>query len=92
MGYLNPGDMLEASLTCRRWFNASLHPSFMSRIQIHFDKLQLNDTHDPSSPLKAFEGAMRYYTKISLNQGEHFSSSLVFQKKSKYLYHFFSGP
>lgn len=81
MGYLNPGDMFEASLTCRRWFNASLHPAFMSRIQIHFDKLQLNDSHDPSSPLMAFEEAMRYYTKISLIQGGHFSSSLLFKKK-----------
>ncbi|XP_055316314.1 dynein regulatory complex subunit 6-like [Sitodiplosis mosellana] len=78
MSYLNPGDVLEASLTCRRWFNASLHPKFMSRIQIHFDKLQLNDTHDPSSPLNAFAESMRYYTKIYLNQVDLDQANLEF--------------
>lgn len=68
MCYLNATDVLEASLSCRRWFDASLHSKFMSRIQINFDKLQLNDTQDPSSPLNAFAESMRYYTKISLNQ------------------------
>lgn len=68
MGYLNASDVLEASLTCRRWFDASLHAKFMSRIQIHFDKLQLNDTQDPSSPSNSFIGSLRYYTKIYLNQ------------------------
>lgn len=68
MSYLNAADVLEASLTCRRWFDVSLDAKFMSRIQIHFDKLQLNDTQDPSSPLNAFAESMRYYTKIYLNQ------------------------
>lgn len=68
MGYLNPSDVLEASLTCRRWFEASLHPAFMSRVQIHFNKVQLNDTCDPTSPLNAFSDSLRYYTKIYLNQ------------------------
>lgn len=68
MSYLGPSDVLEASLTCRRWFEASLHPVFMSRIRIMFNKVQLNDTHDPASPLNAFNNSMRYYTGIYLNQ------------------------
>lgn len=68
MGYLNTSDILEASLACRRWFSASLHMKFMSRIQIQFDKMHLNDTQDPSSPLNAFTDSLRYYTKIYFNQ------------------------
>lgn len=78
MSYLNPSDVLEASLTCRRWFSASLHPMFMSRIQIHFDKLQLNDTQDPLSPMSAFAESMRYYTKIYLNQVDLDQTNLDF--------------
>ncbi|XP_031631590.1 dynein regulatory complex subunit 6 [Contarinia nasturtii] len=72
MDYLNPGDLLEASLTCKRWFNASLHPKFMSRIQIVFDKLQ-----DPSA-LNAFAAKMRYYTKIYLNEVDLEQTNLNF--------------
>lgn len=68
MGYLDSSDILEASLTCHRWFEASLHPKFMSSIQIRFDKLQLNDLQDPSSPINTFNAALRYYQKIYLSQ------------------------
>lgn len=68
MDFLNPSDVLEASLTCHRWFEASLDPKFMSRIQIHFNKLQLNDIHDIASPLNTFNDSFRYYSKIYLNQ------------------------
>lgn len=78
MSYLNPSDVLEASLTCRRWFGASLHPHFMSRIQIHFDKLQLNDTQDPLSPMNAFAESMRYYSKIYFNQVDLDQTNLDF--------------
>lgn len=79
MEYLSPGDLLEASLTCRRWFNASLDPKFMSRIQIVFDKLQLDQ--DPSSPSNAFAESMRYYTKIYLNQVDLDQTNLDFWRR-----------
>lgn len=68
LGYLNPSDVLEASLTCHRWFDASLHPSFASKTQITFNKVQLIDANDPVSPLNAFTKSMRAYSRIQLNQ------------------------
>lgn len=76
MDYLNTSDILEASLTCRRWFNASLHPKFLSRIQIHFDKVQISDTQ--SLPLNVFAECMRYFQKIHLNQVDMDQSCLDF--------------
>lgn len=65
---MNQSDVLEASLTCHRWLEASLDLQFMSRIQIQFDKLQLSDIHDVASPLNIFNDSFRYYSKIYLNQ------------------------
>lgn len=65
MKYLNGSDILEASLSCRQWFNALSHRKFMSRIQIHFNQLQLTDIHSP--PLNVFANSMRHYSKIQLN-------------------------
>lgn len=67
MRFLNQSDVLEVSLTCHRWLEASLDVQFMSRIQIQFDKLQLNDIHDVASPLNIFNDSFRYYSKIYLN-------------------------
>lgn len=76
MGYLNTSDVLEAGLTCRRWFDASFHPQFMSRLKIRFDKLQLNDSH--SSALGAFTKPSRHFTKIHLNQVDLDQMSMEF--------------
>lgn len=40
----------------------------MARVQIQFDKLQLNDIHDSASPLNIFNDSLRHYSKINLNQ------------------------
>lgn len=45
-----------------------MHPSFTSKIRISFNKVQLNDVHDPTSPLNAFTTNMRAYSRIYLNQ------------------------
>lgn len=68
MSYLNPSDILEASLTCHRWFEAASHPNFIDKFQINFFKVQLNDVSDPVSPLNSFSNSFRFYTKIILNQ------------------------
>lgn len=68
MGYLHPSDVLEASLTCRRWFEASLHPIFTSKIQIVFSRVQLNDPNDRTSPLNVFANSFRSYKTIQLDQ------------------------
>lgn len=64
MSYLKLSDILESSLTCRRWFEASMHHDFVSRIQIQFDKLNDN----LSFPLKIFTQSIRSYNKIRLTQ------------------------
>lgn len=43
-----------------------MHPNFISRIRIQFDKLPVND--NLSSPLKIFAESIRYYKKIRLTQ------------------------
>lgn len=74
MEYLNAADILEASLTCRQWFDALCHTKFTSRIQIKIDKLQLTGIHSP--PLSIFANSMRLYTQIRLNQVELDENSL----------------
>lgn len=68
MSYLNPSDILEASLTCRRWFEAAMHPAFIDKFQLNFYKVHLNDVNESTSPLNAFMTSCRFYTKIILNQ------------------------
>lgn len=76
MDYLSLSDILEASLACRQFFDASLHFKFVSRLQIQFEKLQMNDTQ--SSPLNVFAESTRFYTKIKLNQVDLEQTSLDF--------------
>lgn len=68
LGYLNPSDILEASLTCHRWFAASQHPQFTSKYHIVLKKIQLNDLNDFHSPLIVFNNSLRNYTAIRLDE------------------------
>lgn len=77
--YLNASDILEASLTCRQWFDALCHKKFMSRIQLQFEKLQLSDIR--SLPLNVFIESMRHYSNIRLTQVDVDANSLCFWQR-----------
>lgn len=79
LDYLNASDILEASLTCRQWFNALCHKKYVSHIQIQFDKLQLNNLRSP--PLNIFTNSMRDYSKVRLNQVDLDENSLRFWQR-----------
>lgn len=76
MDSLSLSDILEASLACRRFFDASQHMKYVSSLQIQFEKLQMNDTE--TSPLNVFANPTRMYQKVRLNQVDLAQTTLDF--------------
>ncbi len=64
LGYLNPTDLYMASLTCRRWFDASQHINATTKLAINFTKIHFSDS---SAPASYFLNSLRNYSKIILN-------------------------
>lgn len=56
--------MYEASLTCRRWFEASQHINITKPLAINFTKVQFADH---AGPARIFLNSLRNYSKITLN-------------------------
>lgn len=64
LGNLNSPDLYVASLTCRRWFEASQHINSTMRLAINFTKVHFADH---SAPANYFLNSIRNYSKIILN-------------------------
>ncbi|XP_037031814.1 F-box/LRR-repeat protein fbxl-1 [Bradysia coprophila] len=64
LGYLNSSDLFVASLTCRRWFEATQHINTTMPLAINFTKVHFADHSGPAS---VFLNSLRNYSKITLN-------------------------
>lgn len=64
LGYLNSADLYVASLTCRRWFEATQHINKTMPLAISFTKVHFADHTGPAS---IFLSSLRNYSRITLN-------------------------
>ncbi|XP_053685766.1 F-box/LRR-repeat protein fbxl-1-like [Sabethes cyaneus] len=63
--FIRPSDRNSAVLTCRRWFEAMRHPTFLNATCFHFERIEVNDDQ---SPIQVFLDSFRYFTNIKLTK------------------------
>lgn len=74
--YLEPSDILAASLACRRFMDASQHTKFKNKIKINFAKL---NCCDQSLPCSLFLNSFRQFSNIYLNDMDFGQDSIFWE-------------